>query len=105
MGRDNIVQAIFAAIRRANQLRGPNEQLTCEATTRLYGLRGSLDSLGLVSLILDVEEAIKVETGRYLVLADDRALSLNSNPFRDVNSLTDYVLSRLEDADPCPICR
>jgi hypothetical protein len=33
-----------------------------------------------------------------LVLADERAMSQRHNPFRDVRSLADYVMERLNES-------
>jgi acyl carrier protein len=68
----------------------------CAEATVLYGREGGLDSLGLVSLILDVEEAVNAQTGRGLVLADEKALAQRRSPFRTVESLADYVMARLD---------
>ena len=59
--------------------------------TRLFGPEGILDSLGLVALIVDVEEAIAEQTGVAITLGDDRAVSQSSSPFRTVGSLADYI--------------
>ena len=105
MGRDQVVQAIYGAIRSLNELREPGEQLPCGEDTALYGRAGSLNSLGLVSLILEVEEAVNAAVGTQLVLADAHAMSQKHNPFRDVRSLADYVMARLEERDRCPTAR
>jgi acyl carrier protein len=102
MVQDNVVQTIYAAIRRINELRRPEGQLPCREETVLYGSNGSLNSLDLVSLILDVEEAINAQAGTQVVLADAHAMSQKRNPFRDVQSLADYVMTRLEESSPCP---
>jgi hypothetical protein len=101
MLRDQVVQAIYTAIRSANELRGPEDQLPCREDTVLYGPSGGLNSLGLVSLIIEVEEAVNARAGRHLVLADAHAMSQQRNPFRDVRSLADYVTGRLEESDRC----
>jgi acyl carrier protein len=102
MIRESIVQEIYAALGRANELRGPESQLVCAEETCLYGSSGALDSLGLVSLILDVEEAVNARTGQGLVLADEHAMGQKRNPFRSVQSLADYIVARLEEANTCP---
>jgi acyl carrier protein len=101
MIRDNVVTAIYAAIRSANELRAAEDQLACAEDTVLYGSSGSLDSLGLVSLILDVEEAVNAQAGQKLVLADAHAMSQKRNPFRHVRSLADYVMDRLKESNRC----
>jgi acyl carrier protein len=102
MQRDQIIAEIRAAIQRANELRPPGEQIPCQESALLYGSGGPLDSLGLVSLVLDIEEAINARTGRQIVLADDRAVSQRRSPFRDVGSLADHVMARLAEAGACP---
>jgi hypothetical protein len=102
MERAEVLQAIYRAIENTNQLRPPDDHIACAEETRLYGTGGALDSLALVSLILDVEETVNAQSGKQLVLADERAMSQKRNPFRDVQSLADYVLMRLKEGDPCP---
>ena len=65
------------------------ENITKE--TRLYGGNSALDSLGLVSLIADLEEIISDEFDIEVVLADEKAMSQRTSPFRTVETLTDYI--------------
>ncbi|MFX0199472.1 MAG: hypothetical protein ACFFCW_25400 [Candidatus Hodarchaeota archaeon] len=59
--------------------------------TRIFGRQGLLDSMGLVSLITDMEETIEDEFGISLILADERAMSQKKSPFRTVSSLAQYI--------------
>jgi hypothetical protein len=95
--RDAVVREIYQALSRINELRDPNDRITCAEETILFGSGGALDSLALVSLIVDVELAVNELTGGNLVLADAQAMAQRSNPFRDVRSIADYVMSRLGD--------
>jgi hypothetical protein len=101
MDRDAVVCSIYEAIRRANALREPGAQIACSEEAPLFGPGGQLDSLGLVSLILDVEELVNERAGVGLQLADERAMTLRRNPFRDVRSLSDYIVARLAEERPC----
>ena len=65
--------------------------------TPLFGENGVLDSLGLVALIVDVEEMLSDEVGRPIPLADDRAMSQTRSPFRTVGSLADYALALVRE--------
>jgi len=58
--------------------------------TTLFG-GGDLDSLGLVNLIVAVEQNIEDEFHVVIAIADDRALSQKHSPFRTVGSLADYI--------------
>ena len=63
--------------------------------TPLYGGDGSLDSMALVNLIADIEEAIAEKFDFSIALADEKAMSSNNSPFRNVASLTDAVIERM----------
>ena len=57
----------------------------------LFGEEGLLDSVGLVSLIVAVEQEIEDELGVHVALADERALSQRNSPYRTVASLAEYA--------------
>ena len=70
----------------------------CSATeeTHLMGAQSPLDSIGLVTLIADLEGDILVATGKQVSLADEKAMSLTLSPFRKVGTLVDYVEEKLK---------
>lgn len=59
--------------------------------TKLFGGDGALDSLGLVSFIVSVEEAIEDKFNISIVLADEKAMSRRTSPFARINALVDYI--------------
>lgn len=62
-----------------------------DAETELFGEAGILDSVGLVSLVVAVEERLADELGIDVPLADERALSQRHSPYRTVSSLAAYA--------------
>lgn len=64
--------------------------------TALFGGGSGLDSMGLVTLIADLEERLAEAFDQPLVLADERAMSRSRSPFRTVGALEDYICSLLE---------
>ncbi len=64
--------------------------------TRLYGRKGALDSLGLVSLIVALEQALEDEFQVTVALADERAMSQARSPFRTIGSLAEYAQERVQ---------
>jgi len=64
----------------------------------LYGRNGVLDSIALVSLVVALEQLIDEEYGVTVALADARAVSQSSSPFRTVGTLAAYAESRVEEA-------
>lgn len=65
---------------------------------RLFGEEGELDSLGLVSLIVDLEARVQDQWGVSVVLADERAMSNRSSPFRNLESLKNLLNERIQEA-------
>lgn len=63
--------------------------------TMLFGNEGLLDSMGLVSLVIAVEQAIEDKFGKNVALADDKALSQSKSPYRTVGTLIDYAAAQL----------
>ncbi len=68
------------------------------ADTKLYsGLDGNLDSLGLVSLVADLEELLSKEFDKEIILADEKMMSSKNSPFKDVKTLAAYIEKVLEN--------
>lgn len=98
LNKDAVQTIILLALQNINEERGPDEQLEVGLNTRLFGTDAVLDSLSLVSVIVDVEAAISNASGRDISLTDDRAMSQAVSPFSDVSSLTAYVLLLLSES-------
>jgi len=61
------------------------------------GSSSKLDSLGLINIIVAVENNIENEFDTTITLADERAMSQENSPFRTVGSLADYIELLLEE--------
>lgn len=62
---------------------------------RLIGNASPLDSLGLVSLIVDIEESINDEFDVELVLASEKAMSARTSPFINLETLISFIEEEL----------
>ena len=89
--KESIQVVILNALNNINEERGPDEKLKIDLDTRLFGTDAVLDSLSLVSVIVDVETAVSERVGREICLTDDRAINQETSPFSNVNTLTAYV--------------
>ena len=67
--------------------------------THLIGGQSALDSIGLVTLIADLEGDIQREFGKVVVLADEKAMSRTLSPFRKVGTLVEYIEAKLSEAN------
>ena len=74
---------------------GKPELERADEQTRLFGEAAALDSIGLVTLIADLEEDIRQVTGRDVVLADEQAMSRLTSPFRRAGLLADHIVALL----------
>ena len=81
---------MLGAMRNANEARDAASQLVVSAEAPIFGPDSPLDSLGLVGLLLDIEEGLQA-IGCEIVLSDERAVSQKRSPFRSVPSLVSYV--------------
>lgn len=76
---------------------GRPELLSATDETHLIGAQSPLDSIGLVTLIADLEGDILAATGKSVTLADEKAMSLTLSPFRKVGTLVEYVEGKLKN--------
>jgi len=94
---EKVIQAIFDAIDELNEQRPEGKQLEKSADTVLFGESGMLDSLGLVNLIVVVEQKLDEDFGVSVTLADEKAMSQKSSPFRSVKTLAEYAATLISE--------
>ena len=97
LNKEAVQGIILQALSNINDERGADEQIQICLDTRLFGADAVLDSLSLVSVIVDVEAAISDASGRDISLTDDRAMSQAVSPFSNVSVLTGYILLLLSE--------
>lgn len=93
-----ILGTIYRALDYVNDELPPDRQLIKAPETRLLGPESGLDSIQLVNLIVTTEREIEDAIGVAVTLADERALSMKSSPFRSIQSLADYISLLIRDA-------
>jgi len=81
---------VLRAMQNANVARMPDAQLTISPDAPLFGPGSALDSLGLVSLLIDIEDALR-DRGIDVMLSDARAMSQKRSPFRSVAALVAFI--------------
>jgi hypothetical protein len=87
MRRDQALQAVYDAIDVVNRQLPEARRLAKSPDTIIVGPSGSLDSLGIVNLVLAIEERASELLGRPVELLDDTAFVDANGPFRSVGSL------------------
>ena len=89
--REQVVESVLNAIDNLN-LQLPEEQhVERSETAKLFGNEAPLDSLGLVNLIVAVEEQLSDDLELELTLANEKAMSRRTSPFQSVDSLIRFI--------------
>ena len=71
----------------------PNDQkFESDINTKLFGAGSLIDSLTLVSFIVELETVFSTEFDKEIVLTDDRAMMRERSPFESVDELADYIV-------------
>jgi acyl carrier protein len=90
MNSSQIQAIVLEALHMANQAREVDKQLAVASDAPLFGRHGQLDSMAMVALIIDIEEALGA-AGYDVILTAERAMSRTQSPFKDVPSLVTYI--------------
>lgn len=83
---------IITALNTLNLELPDDRKIEPSGDTVLFGVNAQIDSLSLVSLIVDVETALNGDFGLDVSLTDDRAMSRAISPYTDVGALETYIL-------------
>jgi acyl carrier protein len=97
ISKPQILDLIYRVIDTTNRQRPSEKTILKSPDAILFGESGSLDSLGLVNLIVSVEDEVQLCLGIPILLADERAMSQRKSPFRTIASLTDYVCALISE--------
>jgi D-alanine--poly(phosphoribitol) ligase subunit 2 len=93
--QENIREIVFEAIDELNQEIPQEKQLEKTADTPLLSKSGKIDSLGLVRLIVAIEQKIEEIFGDAIMLADEKAFAQKDSPFKTVGTLINYIFMLL----------
>lgn len=92
MDRNKINEIVIRQVEQLNDTFSDNQKIDVNEKTILFGKGSSIDSLSLVSVIVDLEMLFSDEFGLDISLTDDRAMTRKVSPFDSINTLTEYIL-------------
>ena len=87
------LEAIFVAVDELNGQLAADQKLSKTPNTALTGDGSPLDSLGLINLLVAVEQTIATTHGINLHLLDETLLGDPEGPYHTVDSLATYASS------------
>ena len=89
--KQKIQEIIFDAVEELNEQLEKENQLPKSTDTVLFGKEGMLDSLGLVTLLVAIEQRLEDEFDVSVTIADEKAMSMKRSPFYSIGTLSDYI--------------
>jgi acyl carrier protein len=66
-----------------------------DSETLLIGPEAFLDSVGLVSVVMEIEARLDEEFGADVSLTSDAAMSRERSPLRTVGSIRDFIIEQV----------
>lgn len=97
MTREEILDIVIGNVNNLIDTFPQNEQFEVSEETVLFGLGSQIDSLSLVSVIVDLEMHYSMELNIEFSLTDDRAMTRKISPFDSVKNLVDYIHELLSE--------
>lgn len=95
--RQNILDVIYRAIDEVNRQMPIDVKVIKDPFTKLVGEDGILDSLGVITLLVSIEEGLQSELGVQLALLDEDALANPTGPYRSIDSLVNWISAKILD--------
>ena len=89
--RKTVENLIITSVKEINEQLPQEQHLGQSTKTVLFGKDGKLDSLGLVTFLVTIEQNIEDEFDVSITIADERAMSQKRSPFRTIGTLADYI--------------
>jgi acyl carrier protein len=94
--KDEILNIVLQQLKEIGEEQEIDELINCKANTPVYARNGTIDSITLVYLVTELEEAVELKFDEIITLVDEKAMSQKISPFRSANSLADYMLKLIE---------
>ena len=94
---DKVLEIMFDAFKEISELNSEFDINQCNDSMTLFGSGATIDSLTLVSLIVDLESKISDIFAFDISLTDDRAMTREISPFDTFGSLKSYIVELLSE--------
>lgn len=97
MTKQEITAIVINQVEQLNETFSDIQKISVNENTVLFGNGSSIDSLSLVSVIVDLEMLFSDEHGFDISLTDDRAMTREISPFDSVASLVDFIFEIINE--------
>ncbi len=93
--KSEVVEIIYQVIDTHNSTNSLENALVKDINTYIAGINGSLDSLGMITFLVEVESKINQAFGTEIKIFDEELLILNNGEYESVETLSNYILKEL----------
>src|SRR5215216_3605627 len=98
IARKDAYEIVIASLKEVFEQTGMPAPESLGEETVLVGSDPVLDSLGVVQLIVEVEQRVEQQHDISVTLANDKAMSARNSPFRTIGVLADHVVATAQEA-------
>ena len=97
--KEKIQEIILDSLREFNEEADEDKLLEVSESTILLDKQGKLDSLDFITLVVIIESNIFNKLGKNITIVSEKAFSKKYSPFKDVESLTEFIAELLESGE------
>jgi acyl carrier protein len=97
MERETALTIVISCLKDAVEQFGTGATTEVTPDTVIVGQGAALDSIGVVSLIVDIEQRLEADHNVAVTLASERAMSQRNSPFRTCAVLADHVCATIAE--------
>jgi acyl carrier protein len=94
---DAVLPILREALDRVNDIQSDDKKIPFVLEAPLFGRPGILDSLGLVRLVVNLQQLVQEQLGAEIDLFDEKVFTPECQPFRTLRALADHVRALLAD--------
>lgn len=98
MNQETAIEIVKRAVLEVFAQTGDAPPTELHSDSVLVGTDAIMDSLGVVSLIVEVEGIVERENGVSVILANEKAMSQKNSPFRTVGILASHLCEMVQEA-------
>ncbi len=91
MNKEEIYEIVIKQVEELNDTLPNDDKFEVTRDTVLFGNNSNIDSLSLVSVIVDLETIFSSDYDLDISLTDDRAMTREISPFDSITSLVEYI--------------
>ena len=90
-----VIQIIYQVIDSHNSTNPSEKKLNKDKDTIISGINGSLDSLGMITFLIEVETKVNKHFKTNINIFNEELLMIEDGDYKSVGSLANYILNEL----------